>query len=67
MPICTAAAPSSIAAATPAESAMPPAAITGIFTDLTICLEVSALKALSGIIAQLRAKSVVARVGRVNG
>ena len=37
------------------------------FTDLTIDLEVYDLKHLSAIIAQLRAKSVVSRVERVNG
>jgi (p)ppGpp synthase/HD superfamily hydrolase len=37
------------------------------FTELTIDLEVYDLKHLSGIIAQLRAKDVVARVERVNG
>jgi RelA/SpoT family (p)ppGpp synthetase len=37
------------------------------FTELTIDLEVYDLKHLSAIIAQLRAKSVVARVDRVNG
>ena len=37
------------------------------FTELTIDLEVYDLKHLSAIIAQLRAKSVVARVERVNG
>jgi (p)ppGpp synthase/HD superfamily hydrolase len=37
------------------------------FTELTIDLEVYDLKHLSGIIAQLRAKAVVARVERVNG
>src|SRR6202521_1061341 len=37
------------------------------FTELTIDLEVSHLNHLSAIIAQLRAKAVVARVERVNG
>src|SRR3981189_252817 len=37
------------------------------FTQLTIDLEVYDLKHLSAIIAQLRAKAVVARVERVNG
>src|SRR3954471_3474210 len=37
------------------------------FTELTIDLEVYDLKHLSAIIAQLRAKDVVARVERVNG
>jgi RelA/SpoT family (p)ppGpp synthetase len=37
------------------------------FTELTIDLEVYDLKHLSAIIAQLRAKEVVARVDRVNG
>ena len=37
------------------------------FTELTIDLEVYDLKHLSAIIAQLRAKAVVARVDRVNG
>jgi (p)ppGpp synthase/HD superfamily hydrolase len=37
------------------------------FTELTVDLEVYDLKHLNGIIAQLRAKSVVARVDRVNG
>jgi len=37
------------------------------FTELTIDLEVYDLKHLNGIIAQLRAKAVVARVERVNG
>src|SRR6266542_1038240 len=37
------------------------------FTDLTIDLEVYDLKHLSAIIAQLRAKAVVAKVERVNG
>ena len=37
------------------------------FTELTIDLEVYDLKHLSAIIAQLRAKPVVARVERVNG
>lgn len=37
------------------------------FTDLTIDLEVYDLKHLNGIIAQLRAKAVVANVERVNG
>ncbi|MBS0531203.1 MAG: bifunctional (p)ppGpp synthetase/guanosine-3',5'-bis(diphosphate) 3'-pyrophosphohydrolase [Proteobacteria bacterium] len=37
------------------------------FTELTIDLEVYDLKHLSAIIAQLRAKAVVARVERVNG
>src|SRR5438034_1003990 len=37
------------------------------FTELTVDLEVYDLKHLSGIIAQLRAKAVVARVERVNG
>jgi guanosine-3',5'-bis(diphosphate) 3'-pyrophosphohydrolase len=37
------------------------------FTETTIDLEVYDLKHLSGIIAQLRAKAVVARVERVNG
>ncbi|HZR74313.1 bifunctional (p)ppGpp synthetase/guanosine-3',5'-bis(diphosphate) 3'-pyrophosphohydrolase [Bradyrhizobium sp.] len=37
------------------------------FTELTIDLEVYDLKHLSAIIAQLRAKSVVAQVERVNG
>src|ERR1041384_7735525 len=37
------------------------------FTELTIDLEVYDLKHLSAIIAQLRAKNVVARVERVNG
>src|ERR1700722_3747213 len=37
------------------------------FTELTIDLEVYDLKLLSAIIAQLRAKAVVARVERVNG
>jgi (p)ppGpp synthase/HD superfamily hydrolase len=37
------------------------------FTDLTIDLEVYDLKHLTSIIAQLRAKAVVAKVARVNG
>ncbi|MDI4236937.1 bifunctional (p)ppGpp synthetase/guanosine-3',5'-bis(diphosphate) 3'-pyrophosphohydrolase [Bradyrhizobium sp. Arg237L] len=37
------------------------------FTELTIDLEVYDLKHLSAILAQLRAKAVVARVERVNG
>jgi GTP diphosphokinase / guanosine-3',5'-bis(diphosphate) 3'-diphosphatase len=37
------------------------------FTELIIDLEVYDLKHLSAIIAQLRAKAVVARVERVNG
>jgi guanosine-3',5'-bis(diphosphate) 3'-pyrophosphohydrolase len=37
------------------------------FTEMTIDLEVYDLKHLSAIIAQLRAKAVVARVERVNG
>ena len=37
------------------------------FTDLTIDLEVYDLKHLNGIIAQLRAKAVVASVDRING
>jgi RelA/SpoT family (p)ppGpp synthetase len=37
------------------------------FTELTVDLEVYDLKHLSAIIAQLRAKAVVARVERVNG
>ena len=37
------------------------------FTELTIDLEVYDLKHLNAIIAQLRAKAVVARVERVNG
>ena len=37
------------------------------FTELTIDLEVYDLKHLSAIIAQLRAKAVVAQVERVNG
>jgi (p)ppGpp synthase/HD superfamily hydrolase len=37
------------------------------FTEITIDLEVYDLKHLSAIIAQLRAKAVVARVERVNG
>jgi len=37
------------------------------FTELTIDLEVYDLKHLSAIIAQLRAKAVVAKVERVNG
>ncbi len=37
------------------------------FTDLTIDLEVYDLKHLNAIISQLRAKSVVAKVERVNG
>jgi GTP diphosphokinase / guanosine-3',5'-bis(diphosphate) 3'-diphosphatase len=37
------------------------------FTDLTIDLEVYDLKHLTAIIAQLRAKAVVAKVERVNG
>ncbi len=37
------------------------------FTELTIDLEVYDLKHLSSIIAQLRAKPVVAKVARVNG
>jgi RelA/SpoT family (p)ppGpp synthetase len=37
------------------------------FTELTIDLEVYDLKHLSAIIAQLRAKAVVARVDRING
>ena len=37
------------------------------FTDLLIDLEVYDLKHLNGIIAQLRAKPVVAKVERVNG
>ena len=37
------------------------------FTELTIDLEVYDLKHLNGIIAQLRAKDVVASVERVNG
>ena len=37
------------------------------FTDLTIDISVYNLKHLNGIIAQLRAKPVVARVERVNG
>jgi (p)ppGpp synthase/HD superfamily hydrolase len=37
------------------------------FTEMTIDLEVYDLKHLSAIIAQLRAKDVVARVERVNG
>jgi pyridoxine 5-phosphate synthase len=37
------------------------------FTELTIDLEVYDLKHLSAIIAQLRAKSVVSKVERVNG
>ena len=37
------------------------------FTDVTIDLEVYDLKHLSAIIAQLRAKKVVAKVERVNG
>lgn len=37
------------------------------FTELTIDLEVYDLKHLNGIISQLRAKAVVARVERVNG
>jgi guanosine-3',5'-bis(diphosphate) 3'-pyrophosphohydrolase len=37
------------------------------FTELTIDLEVYDLKHLSAIIAQLRAKAVVARIERVNG
>ena len=37
------------------------------FTDLTIDLEVYDLRHLNAIIAQLRAKSVVAQVERVNG
>jgi hypothetical protein len=37
------------------------------FTDLLIDLEVYDLKHLNGIIAQLRAKAVVAHVERVNG
>ena len=37
------------------------------FTEMTIDLEVYDLKHLSAILAQLRAKDVVARVERVNG
>ena len=37
------------------------------FTELTIDLEVYDLKHLTAIIAQLRAKKVVAKVERVNG
>jgi guanosine-3',5'-bis(diphosphate) 3'-pyrophosphohydrolase len=37
------------------------------FTELTIDLEVYDLKHLSGILNQLRAKTIVARVDRVNG
>ena len=37
------------------------------FTDLTIDISVYNLKHLNGIIAQLRAKPVVARVERENG
>ncbi|MFX7784887.1 ACT domain-containing protein [Acinetobacter baumannii] len=37
------------------------------FTELTIDLEVYDLKHLNGIIAQLRAKAVVASVDRING
>jgi GTP pyrophosphokinase/guanosine-3',5'-bis(diphosphate) 3'-pyrophosphohydrolase len=37
------------------------------FTEVTIDLEVYDLKHLSAIIAQLRAKAVVAKVERVNG
>ena len=37
------------------------------FTDVTIDLEVYDLKHLSAIIAQLRAKKVVAKAERVNG
>ena len=37
------------------------------FTDVTIDLEVYDLKHLTAIIAQLRAKSVVAKAERVNG
>jgi guanosine-3',5'-bis(diphosphate) 3'-pyrophosphohydrolase len=37
------------------------------FTELTIDLEVYDLKHLSAIINQLRAKTIVARVDRVNG
>lgn len=37
------------------------------FTELTIDLEVYDLKHLLAIIAQLRAKAVVAKVERVNG
>ena len=37
------------------------------FTELTIDLEVYDLKHLTAIIAQLRAKPVVAKVARVNG
>jgi (p)ppGpp synthase/HD superfamily hydrolase len=37
------------------------------FTTLTIDLEVYDLKHLSAIIAQLRAKAVVANAARVNG
>jgi GTP diphosphokinase / guanosine-3',5'-bis(diphosphate) 3'-diphosphatase len=37
------------------------------FTDLLIDLEVYDLKHLNAIISQLRAKSVVAKVERVNG
>lgn len=37
VPICTASAPKAIAAFTPRASAIPPAAITGIFTASTTC------------------------------
>jgi (p)ppGpp synthase/HD superfamily hydrolase len=37
------------------------------FTELTIDLEVWDLKHLTSIIAQLRARPVVAKVARVNG
>ena len=37
------------------------------FTELTIDLAVYDLKHLTSIIAQLRAKAVVAKVSRVNG
>ena len=37
------------------------------FTDVTIDLEVYDLKHLTDIIAQLRAKPMVAKVERVNG
>ncbi len=37
------------------------------FTELIIDLEVYDLKHLNGIIAQLRAKAVVASVDRING
>ena len=37
------------------------------FTEITVDLEIYDLKHLNGIISQLRAKAIVAKVERVNG